>query len=144
MPVTTTILQDGPNNTRIRVDGIALTAAVPYTVIANPATLSFMDQTFGLHATALRIDKIDYDIEDLVEIDVLWGNTTPANADPVWTLTGRGCVDNVKYKDLNNTKAAGWDGTIAIQSGLPVPSASGGDSFTFILSLVKQRIPNTN
>lgn len=143
MAVTTTILQDGPNTTRIRVDGIALSGAVAYTVIANPATLSLMDTPFGLHATALRIDKIDYDIEDGVEVDLLWGNTTAANADPIWTLTGRGKVDNWRFKDLNNTKITGWDGTIALQTG-SAPPVSPSDSFTIILSLVKQRVPNTN
>lgn len=143
MPVTTTILQDGPINTRIRVVATALAAAVPYTVVANPTTLSFMDQTFGLRATALRIDKVDYDIEDGLEVDVLWGNATPASADPIWSFTGRGMVDNCKYKDFNNSKIAGWDGTIAITSTAPGAPA-GSDSFTLVFTLVKQRIPNTN
>jgi hypothetical protein len=143
MALTITILQDGPINTRIRVVSEGQTVALPYTVIANPTTLSFMDQSFGLRATALRIDKVDYDVEDGLEVDVFWGNTTPANADPIWAFTGRGMVDNCKYKDFNNSKISGWDGTIAISTTTPggTPLA---DSFTLVFTLVKQRVPNTN
>ena len=137
--IITTILQDGPRNTRIKVTGILDTSDLAYTVIANPATLSFVDQPRGLRATQLRVNKIDYDVEDGLDVRVLWGNTVPANAPLLYDFVGRGMVDNDRYNDWNNTQAAGFDGTIAIAT--QGWSTGGIYEFSLTFTLVKQN-PN--
>ena len=137
--VVTTILQDGPRNTRIKVTGVLDTSDVAYLVIANPATLSFVDQPRGLRASQLRIDKIDYDVEDSLDVRLFWGNAVPANAPLIYDFVGRGSVDNERFFDWNNTQAAGFDGTLAITTQ---GFATGGIlEFSLTFTLAKQN-PN--
>jgi hypothetical protein len=133
------ILQDGPRNTRIKLEGILDTTDLTYTVLILPSSLSDVGPT-GYKASQLRIDKIDYDIQDNTSVRVYWDNSTPANADRVWELTGRGMVDNCKYQDLNNTKAAGFTGGIAVDTKTysGTISAANPSQFTIIFTLVKQ------
>lgn len=132
-------LQDGQRNTRIKLEGILDTADLAYTVLVLPTNLSDVGPA-GYKASQLRVDKIDYDIQDGTSVRVYWDNSTPASADRIWELTGRGMVDNCKYQDLNNTKAAGYTGGLAVDTKTysGTISAASPVQFTIIFTLVKQ------
>lgn len=131
--VVATVLQDGSRNVRVRITGILDTSDLAYTVLINPATLNYMDVNNKVRASQLRIDKIDYDVEDALELRMFWDATTPVLIDD---FTGRGVIDNTKYQDWNNSKAAGYTGAIGFST--QGWTASQILSFTVTLTLVKQ------
>ena len=131
--ITTTVLQDGPKNTRVRFEGVLDTSDFTSMTVVDPAVLTDLGPFAGVKAKALRIDKIDYDIEDTLSINLFWDATTPVR---ITEFTGRGTIDNTKYNDWNNPQAAGWTGKItATSQGW---AASGILSFSLTLTLVKQ------
>ena len=83
------VLVDGPRNVVVKYQGsLTSTDAGKYTII-DPAALSDMDIN-GVKASKLRINKITYDIEDLLTVNLLWNG---ASADTViWNLAGRGKI----------------------------------------------------
>ena len=128
-----TILQDGPKNTRVLFQGVLDTSDLGSTTVVDPALLSDLGPFTGMKAGALRIDKVDYDVEDLLEVRLFWDATTPVR---ISGLTGRGTIDNDRFKDWNNTKASGWTGKITATTQGWVASAV--LSFSITLTLTKQ------
>jgi len=125
----TTITLDGPKNTRVRFEGVLTSADIPpFTIIAQPSTLSDLGPFAGVKAKALRLDKIDYAIEDLLTITLFWDATVPVR---ICDLAGRGVIDNTKFFDWNNTQAAGWTGNITASS----TGGAAGSALSFMINL---------
>jgi hypothetical protein len=128
------ILVDGPRNVVIKYEGtLTSTDGATYTVV-NPASLSDFDIN-GVKANRLRVNKINYDVEDLLTVNLLWegaaGNTV------LWNLTGRGKVDARHYGGIINN-ATNPTGTI--KSSFDYEGTTQTLTFTIILELVKQRV----
>jgi hypothetical protein len=70
------ILQDGPRNVVVKLTGILDTADITATALLTPATLSAIGEREGL-ATKLIIDKISYNIESPLVVNLYWTATTP-------------------------------------------------------------------
>ena len=136
--ITITTLVDGPRNVVLKVAGIVDTADVPYTLLVDPAALSDIGPFAGVKATSLRIDKMNYDIQNEAssQFRIYWDtNGTLAGAVLAWSLVGRGEVDGKRYGGFPNPKPAGWSGKIYY--------ATSGDfignplTFDFTLEMVK-------
>lgn len=126
------ILHDGRRNTVVKLTGIIDTADIAITDLLDPAARSDMDP--GIKATEYRVDKITYDIEDSLALNLYWD----ATADVLMTsLVGRGVLDAWPYGGLRNNAGAGKTGKI--QYSTIGWAASGVISFTAILQCVKRR-----
>ena len=131
--VNTQIIQDGPRNVVVKVEGILDTSDLASTVIVDPATLTGMDNTGTLKALGLIVDRIQFSVEDLLECRLAWDATTPQR---MVELAGRGTEKYERFGGLTNNSGAGRTGKILLSTQGWVASAV--LSFTLILTLKKQ------
>ena len=117
-------LEDGPRNVVIKIDGILDTSDLGSTLVVDPSLLSDYDIN-GVKASQLRINRIVYDVEDLLDVQLR-----------IWNLVGRGKVDAWRYGGINNNAGAGKTGKITMST--QGWSSGAVLSFTIILELVKQ------
>ena len=128
------ILVDGPRNVVIKYEGtLTATDAGVYTIV-DPAALSDFDIN-GVKANRLRVNKITYDVEDLLTVNLLWEG---ASANTVlWNLAGRGKIDARHFGGIINN-ATNPTGTI--KSSFDYEGITQTLTFTIILELVKQKV----
>lgn len=131
--VNTQIIQDGPRNVVVKIEGILDTSDLASTVAVDPATLAGMDNTGTIKALGLIVDRIQFSVEDLLEVRLAWDATTPVR---IVELTGRGTEKYERFGGLNNNSGAGRTGKILISTQGWVAAAV--LSFTLILTLKKQ------
>lgn len=124
-------LVDGNRNVVVKVVGILDTSNLSDVVIADPATLTDYDIN-GVKATQLRIDHIEYDIQDGLTATLYWDADTPV---PAWTGLNRGEVEAKKYGGLLNNAGDGKNGKITLST---TGWSSGTLSFTIVVQMVKQ------
>ena len=129
------ILQDGPRNVVVKFEGVLDTSDLGSTTILDPALLSDMGD-FGQKATKLRINKIQYMIEDTLSVKLFWDATTPIRIEE---LVGRGVFKHGKFGGISPTVAevgsAGWSGKItATTQGW---AASAVLAFSVVLECIK-------
>lgn len=126
------VLVDGPRNVVVKYEGTLTATDSGKVVIINPANLSDFDIN-GVKATKLRINKIIYDIEDLLVVNLFWKG---ASADTIiWNLAGRGKVDAFRFGGLVNNAT---NPTGEITSSFDYEGSTQTLTFTIILELVKQ------
>ena len=131
--VTIQTLMDGPKNVVLKVDGLLDTSDVSLATLVDPATLSAIDDE-GHLATKLRIDKIVFNVEDLLTVNLFWDATADVS---IWHLVGRGKLEfDKKYGGLQNNAGAGVTGKILYST--QGWSASAVLSFSFVLECTKQ------
>jgi len=70
------ILQDGPRNVTVKLTGILDTSDITATALITPASLTAIGEREGL-ATKLIIDKISYNVESPLAVNLYWTATTP-------------------------------------------------------------------
>ena len=108
--VNTQLLMDGPSNVIIKLTGILDTADITSTVLLDPATLSSMGENLGL-ANRLVIDKVSYNVESPLAVNLYWDATTPILIN---SLVNSG--DDLEYKrfgGLWNNSGVGITGKIS-------------------------------
>lgn len=136
--IVTQILVDGPKNVVAKIDGFVDTSDLALTTLLDPATLStiFPEQgTSGAKATKLRVDKIIYDIEDLLSLNLAFDGGTPAS---IWHLVGRGKLEfDKKYGGLQNNATTPNGKITAVTQGWV---ASAILSFSITLECTKQYV----
>lgn len=107
------ITNDGPQNVTALFTGSLDTFPLGATVILDPALLSATQPL----TTQLRIDTIDYILQDGLTLSVQWDATTPV---PVLDLYGRGNWSIGKTESgLNNNAGVGKTGKIIVVSNTP-------------------------
>ena len=124
------------NNAKITNTNInnVITAVAGAIVVLDPAQLSYMWEGGLQKATKLRIDQINYNIEDLLSVNLFWEATANKRIDE---LTGRGKQDKMfKFGGLTNNAGAGVTGKIVATTQGWVASAV--LSFTLVIECVKQ------
>lgn len=131
--VNTQIVQDGPRNAVIKVEGILDTSDLASTVICDPALLTGMDNTGTVKALNLIVDRIQFSIEDTLEARLAWDATTPTR---LVELQGRGTEKYERFGGLTNNAGAGKTGKILLSTQGWAAAAT--VSFTLILMLKKQ------
>ena len=131
--VNTQIIQDGPRNVVIKVEGILDTANLASQVLVDPAALAGMDNTGAVKAKGLILDRIQFAIEDGLECRLAWDATAPT-----WIveLTGRGTEKYDRFGGLPNNSGAGRTGKILLST--EGWAAAKILSFTLVLTLKKQ------
>lgn len=133
MANSTTIqtLVDGPRNTILKLDGLLDTSDQGSTIIVDPATLSDYNIN-GVKATKLRINKINFDVEDGLDVELFWDASSPVR---IGNFVGRGKVDAWRYGGIVNN-ATSPTGKITLQT--QGWSTGAIFSYTIVLELVKQ------
>ena len=125
------ILVDGPRNVVLKYEGTLDTSDLSKETVVDPALLSDMEIN-GVKASQLRINKINYDVEAGLAVNLYWDATTDVI---IWNLYGRGEVNACKYGGLVNNSGTGKTGKILADTQ---GYTSGTLTFTIILELVKQ------
>jgi len=128
------VLVDGPRHVVIKYEGtLTSTDAGVYTIV-NPVNLSDFDIN-GVKANRLRINKINYDVEDLLTVNILWKG---ASANTVfWNFAGRGKVEAQHYGGINNNAV---NPTGEILASFDYEGTGQTLTFTIVLELIKQRV----
>ena len=131
--VNTQIILDGPRNAIIKVEGILDTSDLATVTIADPANFMKMD-SWGLNAPGgFLIQRIQYDVEPLLECRLAWDATIDVR---IAELTGYGTQKYECFGGLPNNSGAGRTGKILLST--QGWSASAVLSFTLVLHLIKQ------
>jgi hypothetical protein len=124
---------DGPRNCVIKVEGILDTSDLARTLLVDPSTLAGMDNTGLVKPLGLIVDRIQYSIEDTLEVRLDWDATTPSR---MVELDGRGTEKYERFGGLTNNSGAGRTGKIFMATQGWAAAAT--ISFTLIISLKKQ------
>ena len=131
--VTFQTLMDGPRNTIIKCVGILDTSDLAVTDFVDPATLSAINPSaYQALATAVAIKRIDYSVEDGLEVQLFWDATADVI---IGVFNGREEEDFTKIGFLQNNAGAGKTGKIQIATQ---GWTTGSRAFTVVLHLIKQ------
>lgn len=123
-------LNDGPRNVVVRLVGVLDTSDMTATDVLDPATLSSIIPAWpsGIKATALSIERVDWAIEDGLEVRLLWDATADVIAE---VLMGRGKIDYRDVGGLTNNAGAGITGKIQIST----QGWASGNTLSFTIKL---------
>jgi hypothetical protein len=125
------ILNDGYRNTTVKISGYVNATDYTNEKIVDAATLTQIDAQ-GSKAQSLRVTRINYDIEDAVQVDLIWGGGTPTS---LWHATGRGEMEGRDFGGITND-ATTPDNTILLTTkGGAV--ATTDLAFSIVLEIVK-------
>ena len=124
-------LNDGFKNTTIKIDGFVNGADLTTQTVLNLASLSQVDG-FGNLAQTMRVNRINFDIQDALEVSIDWGGATPVN---LWRCTGRGEIKGKSFGGFPDN-AVTPNGTITV-STLGGAASSINLAFTIVLEVVK-------
>jgi hypothetical protein len=125
------ILNDGYRNTTVKISGFVNAEDYSNQSIVSAASLGQVDAQ-GTKAKSLRVTRINYDIEDALQADLIWGGGTPAT---IWHSTGRGEMEGRDFGGIVNN-ATTPDQTILLTT-LGGATASSNLAFSIVLEIVK-------
>ena len=125
------ILNDGYRNTTVKISGFVNAEDYSNQSIVSAASLGQVDAQ-GTKAKSLRVTRINYDIEDALQADLIWGGGTPAT---IWHTTGRGEMEGRDFGGIVNN-ATTPDQTILLTT-LGGATASSNLAFSIVLEIVK-------
>lgn len=129
--ITVQTLNDGYRNTTVKISGYVNAEDYTNQSIVDAATLSQVDAQ-GSKAGSLRVTRINYDIEDALQVDLVWGGGTPAT---LWNTTGRGEMEGRDFGGIVNNAGTPNNTILLTTSG--GATATSNLSFSIILEIVK-------
>jgi hypothetical protein len=91
------------------VEGILDTSDLGSTTLLDPANDLVANLPGQNPYTQVRIDRIDFDVEDTLEVRLAWDATSPVR---IGEFTGRGNIDYTPYSGIKNNSGAGKTGKI--------------------------------
>lgn len=124
--VITTILRDGQRNVVLDTTGVLDTSNYAQTDITNIGILNPVPN-------ALRIDHIQYSIQDGLSLQLWWEDTSLTSL--ILPLAGRGKLDGNWFGGYSNPKRAGYTGNIMLSTN---GWTAGTYYFNLVMELVKQ------
>jgi len=124
-------INDGFKNTTIKIDGFVNNVDLTTQTVLDLATLGQVDG-FGNKATTMRVTRINFDIEDALQVDLDWGGTANDN---LWRCTGRGEIKGKGFGGFPNS-ATNPNGKILLSTA-GGSTASTNLAFTIVLEVVK-------
>jgi hypothetical protein len=125
------ILNDGYRNTTVKISGYVNGEDYSNQSIIAASALGQVDAQ-GSKAQSLRVTRINYDIEDALQADLIWGGATPAT---IWHATGRGEMEGRDFGGIVNN-ATTPDQTILLTTSGGA-TASSNLVFSIVLEIVK-------
>lgn len=124
-------LNDGYRNTTIKISGYVNAEDYSNESIIDAATLSQIDAQ-GSKAGSLRVTRINYDVEDALQVDLIWGGGTPAT---LWHSTGRGEMEGRDFGGITNNATTPNQTILLTTLGGAV--ATTNLAFSIVLEIVK-------
>jgi hypothetical protein len=125
------ILNDGYRNTTVKISGYVNAEDYSNQSIVDAATLSQVNAE-GSKASSLRVTRINYDIEDALQVDLIWGGGTPAT---LWHSTGRGEMEGRDFGGITNNATTPNQTILLTTLGGAV--ATTNLAFSIVLEIVK-------
>jgi len=125
------ILNDGYRNATLKIDGYVNAADYTNYTVLDPSTLSQIDAQ-GTIPSKVRIKRINFDIEDGIQVDLIWDGATPTS---LWRLTGRGEIKAGPFGGITDN-ATTPTGKILL-STIGGATTTLNTSFTIILEIIK-------
>lgn len=125
------ILNDGYRNATLKIDGYVLTDDYTNYTVLDPSTLSQIDAQ-GTIPKTVRIKRINFDIQDGIQVDLIWDGATPTS---LWRLTGRGEIKAGPFGGITDN-ATTPNGKILLTT-LGGLATTANTSFTIILEIIK-------
>ena len=125
------ILNDGYRNATLKIDGYVNAVDLTNQTVLDPSTLSQIDAQ-GTIPKTVRIKRINFDIQDGIQVDLIWDGATPTS---LWRLTGRGEIKAGPFGGITDN-ATTPTGKILL-STIGGASTSLNTSFTIILEIIK-------
>jgi hypothetical protein len=124
-------LNDGFKNTTIKIDGFVNAADLTNQTVLDLATLGQVDG-FGNKASTMRVTRINFDIEDTLQVNLDFDGATPNN---LWRCTGRGEIKGKPFGGFpDNATTPNGKITLTTEGGA---AASTNLAFTIVLEVVK-------
>jgi hypothetical protein len=124
-------LNDGYRNTTVKISGYVNAEDYSNESIIDAATLSQIDAQ-GSKAGSLRVTRINYDVEDALQVDLIWGGGTPAT---LWHSTGRGEMEGRDFGGITNNATTPNQTILLTTLGGAV--ATTNLAFSIVLEIVK-------
>ena len=124
-------LNDGFRNTTIKIDGYVNAADLSNQTVLD---LSLLDQVdgFGNKASTMRVVRINFDIEDVLQVNLDFDGATPQN---IWRCTGRGEIKGKTFGGFpDNATTPNGKITLTTEGGA---TATTNLAFTIVLEVVK-------
>ena len=124
-------LNDGFKNTTIKIDGFVNAVDLTNQTVLDLSTLGQVDG-FGNLASTMRVTRINFDIEDVLQVNLDWGGATPVN---LWRCTGRGEIKGKSFGGFtDNATTPNGKITLTTEGGA---TATTNLAFTIVLEVVK-------
>jgi hypothetical protein len=124
-------LNDGYRNTTIKISGYVNAEDYSNESIIDAATLSQIDAQGG-KAGSLRVTRINYDVEDAIQVDLIWGGGTPST---LWHSSGRGEMEGRDFGGITNNATTPNQTILLTTLGGAV--ATTNLAFSIVLEIVK-------
>lgn len=124
-------LNDGFKNTTIKIDGFVNAVDLSNQTVLDLATLGQVDG-FGNKASTMRVTRINFDIEDALQVNLDFDGATPNN---LWRCTGRGEIKGKPFGGFpDNATTPNGKITLTTEGGA---AATTNLAFTIVLEVVK-------
>ena len=124
-------LNDGFRDTTIKIDGFVNATDLVNQTVLDLSTLSQVDG-FGNLASTMRVTRINFDIEDALQVNLDWAGGASNN---LWRCTGRGEIKGKPFGGFpDNATTPNGKITLTTEGGA---TATTNLSFTIVLEVVK-------
>ena len=125
------ILNDGYRNATLKIDGFVSGEDYTSYTVLDPSTLSQIDAQ-GTIPSTVRIKRINFDIEDGIQVDLIWDGATPTS---LWRLTGRGEIKAGPFGGITDNATTPTGKILLTTIGGATTTLN--TSFTIILEIIK-------
>ena len=125
------ILNDGYRNATLKITGWVNGSDITNYTVLDPSTLSQIDAQ-GTLAKTVRVKRINFDIQDGIQVDLIWDGATPTS---LWECTGRGEIKAGPFGGITDN-ATTPNGKITLTT-LGGATTTLNTSFVIVLEIIK-------
>jgi hypothetical protein len=125
------ILNDGYRNTTLKIAGWVNAADITNYTVLDPSLLTQIDAQ-GTLAKVVRVKRINFDIQDGIQVDLIWDGATPQL---LWECAGRGEIKAGPFGGITDNATTPTGKILLTTIGGAAISAQ--TSFTIILEVIK-------
>jgi hypothetical protein len=126
------VIQDGTRNLVIKATGVLTASDLAQQVLIDPALTQGIDNTGNLKASAFRIQRMIYVVEEGLAVNLWWDATTPVRIED---LVKAGHMEYREFGGLPSNAGVGKTGKILI--GTQGWTAGATLSFSVVMHLTK-------
>ena len=125
------ILNDGYRNATLKISGYVNAADITNYTVLDPSALSQIDAQ-GTLAKTVRVKRINFDIQDGIQVDLIWDGATPTS---LWECTGRGEIKAGPFGGITDNATTPTGKILLTTIGGATTTLN--TSFTIVLEIIK-------